>query len=324
MNAICNNEQECPVRRIPLANIIVDAAVQQRVAGTSRHVVADYAEAMRDGVIFPHIDVFRNEDGAIYLANGFHRLQAYQSANPDAAEIECRVHSGNRDDALLFACGANAQHGLRRSRSDKIKAVSTLLSSERWSEWSDREIARQCGVSHVFVAAVRRDQLDTFPDAGRADAAPAPDRRRTVRRGGRHYPMNTARIGTGRPTSERGNRVAPKPNLDSHAWSEANAQERARFIEAAGRDSLEHALDASQRADEVTSLKRAFRRFERVLRSASESARQTFLAQRRDEIVALTQAAEPPTAVAPSSADPAASTASLARAHAWGGGVGHE
>ena len=31
MNAICK-EQECPIQRIPLAKIIVDAAIQQRVA----------------------------------------------------------------------------------------------------------------------------------------------------------------------------------------------------------------------------------------------------------------------------------------------------
>jgi hypothetical protein len=282
MNAICDHEVGWQVKRIPLAAIIVDAAIQQRAAGTSKDVVADYAEAMRDGVAFPPIDVFGNEDGAVYLANGFHRLLAYQSANPDAEDIECRVHPGTRDDALLFACGANAKHGLRRSRSDKMKAVTTLLSSETWLGWSDREIARQCGVSHGFVAAIRRDHLDTLPDAGRAeeagaaDAAPALDRPRTVRRGGQHYHMNTAHIGRGQPS------------------------------------------------DEVTSLDRTFRRFERALRSASEPARQAFLEQYRDEIIALTQAAAPPIAVAPNSADLASSTALLARAHAEGGGVGHE
>jgi ParB-like nuclease domain len=326
MNAICNNEVEWQVQRISLAAITVDAAVQQRAAGTSQHVVADYAEAMCDGVAFPPIDVFRDEDGAFYLANGFHRLDAQQSAYPDVEEIECRVHPGNRDDALLFACGANAQHGLRRSRRDKMKAVTTLLSSERWSGWSDREIARQCGVSHGFVAAIRRDHLDSIPVAGQAeeasaaDAGLAPDRQRRVRRGGGHYDMNTARIGR----TNRRKKVAPKPKLNPLAWSEANAQERTRFIEAAGRGSVEHALHASEPLDEVTWLNRTFRRFERVLRSASEPARQTFLAQSRDEILALTQAAEPPIAAAPTSAELASSTAPLARPNASGGGVGDE
>jgi hypothetical protein len=306
MNAV--DETETEVRRIPRTAIIVDPAIQQRAAGTSQDVVADYADAMRDGLEFPPIDVFGTEDGGFYPADGFHRLEARRSAHPDAEEIECRVHPGNRDDALLFACGANTQHGLRRNRSDKTKAVATLLCSEQWSEWSDREIARQCGVSHGFVAAVRRTHLETCPDVGspedaasasadpRATAAPgvAPDTPRTVRRGGRRYRMNTARIGRGRSTPGRRKKVAPKPKLNSLAWSEANAAERARFIEAAGRGSVEDALDASQPLDEVSRLRLSFRRFERVLRAASEPARQTFLEQRRDKIMALTKAAEPP------------------------------
>ena len=126
---------------------------------------------------------------AFYLADGFHRLEAYRSAHPDAKEIECRVHPGNRDDALLFACGANTQHGLPRSRSDKMKAVTTLLCSEQWSEWSDREIARQCGVSHGFVAAVRRTHLETCPDAGSPEdaASASADPSATAAPGGAGY-----------------------------------------------------------------------------------------------------------------------------------------
>jgi hypothetical protein len=286
---------------VPLAAITVDPAVQQRAAGTSQDIVADYAEAMRDGVAFPHIDVFSTGDGIFYLADGFHRLDAHRSAQPDAEEIECRVHLGNRDDALLFACSANAQHGLRRSRCDKIKAVTTLLGSEQWSEWSDREIARQCRVSHRFVAAIRRTHLETCPDAGppedaaSASADPsatdapgvAPDRGRTVRRGGRRYRMNTARIGSGRSTPGRRKRVAPKPKLDSLAWSEANAAERVRFIEAVGRVSLEDALDASQPLDEVARVECAYDRFKTLLRAASEPARKSFSEHRGAEIMGL-------------------------------------
>jgi hypothetical protein len=82
--------------------------------------------------------------------------------------------------------------------------------------------------------------------------------------------------------------------LNSLAWSEANAAERIRFIEAVGRRSLEDALDASQPPDEVAGLELTFRRFERAVQTASEPARQTFLEQCRDKIMALAQAAEPP------------------------------
>jgi hypothetical protein len=308
MNAICNSETTWRLQRIPLAAITVDPAIQQRAAGTSQDVVADYAEAIRDGVAFPPIDVFASGDGILYVANGFHRLIAQQSASPDVEDIECRVHRGNRDDALLFACGANAQHGLPRSRSDKIKAVTTALRSERCPGWSDREIGRQCRVSHPFVAAVRRGLLETCPDAGPAEdaasatadpsataaAGGAPDRRRTVRRGGKRYRMNTTHIGRGRSTPGRRKKVAPNTKLNSLAWSEANAAERVRFIEAVGRGSLEDAIDASQPPDEVGRLELTFRRFERAVQTAGEPARQTFLEQSRDKIMALAQAAEPP------------------------------
>ena len=263
MNAVNDPEVEWQVRRIPLDAIQVDPTVQQRAAGTSQDVVDEYAEAMRNGVAFPPIDVFGNDDGPFHLGDGFHRLEAHLLAHPDAKDIECKVHPGDRDDALLFACGANAQHGLRRSRSDKVKAVTTLIRSERWSGWSDREIARQCGVSHPFVAAVRREHVETFPDADAEQAAaaetpPAPNtaapvRRRTVRRGGRRYNMDTARIGRGR----------------------------------------------SQPRDEVAKLKRAFERFQRALSGASEAARKTFVEHCREEIMALANPPEPPNPEAP-------------------------
>ena len=63
MNAVNNPEVEWQLRRIPLNSIRVDPAIQQRAAGTSRDVVDEYAEAMRNGAAFPPIDVFDNDDG---------------------------------------------------------------------------------------------------------------------------------------------------------------------------------------------------------------------------------------------------------------------
>ena len=56
---------------------------------------------------------------------------------------------------MLFSVGANAAHGLPRTREDKRPAVLTLLGDAEWSKWSDREIARQCGVAHSFVGSLR-------------------------------------------------------------------------------------------------------------------------------------------------------------------------
>lgn len=55
----------------------------------------------------------------------------------------------------LGRVGANASHGLRRTNDDKRRAVRTLLNDLEWLAWSDREVARACGVSHTFVAGQR-------------------------------------------------------------------------------------------------------------------------------------------------------------------------
>jgi hypothetical protein len=56
MTAAGHTELEWQVRRIPLDAIQVDPTVQQRAAGTSQDVVYDYAETMRNGIVFTPID----------------------------------------------------------------------------------------------------------------------------------------------------------------------------------------------------------------------------------------------------------------------------
>ena len=156
----------------------------------------------------------------------------------------------------------------------------------------------------IPLAAITVDPAIQQRAAGTSPAAGgAADRRRTVRRGGRRYRMNTARIGRGRSAPGRRKKVAPKPKLSSLAWSEADAAERARFIEAVGRRSLEEAIAASHPVDEMATIERAFDRLETVLRAASEPVRRSSLEHRRAQIMALAHALEPSFAAAPSSAD---------------------
>ena len=60
-------------------------------------------------------------------------------------------------DAKLFAAGANADHGLRRTQADKRSAILALLTDKEWRGWSDREIARRTATSDKTVAKVRRE-----------------------------------------------------------------------------------------------------------------------------------------------------------------------
>lgn len=136
---------------LPLAAITLDGRCQPRVA-LDPAVAADYAADMETGADFPPVTVY--DDGATFwLADGFHRFAAATSLGRQ--HITCDVRPGMLRDAIAHAVGANATHGLRRTNADKRRAVETLLRDPEWSRWSDREIARRCGVSHPFVGALR-------------------------------------------------------------------------------------------------------------------------------------------------------------------------
>ena len=138
---------------LSLTKIKIDGGTQSR-AKIDQDVVAEYADSMLNGAQFPPIIVFH--DGAEYwLADGFHRYFAAKRAN--IPNLKCNIQEGTQRDAILFSFGANHDHGLRRTIADKRKAVVAMLSDIEWQEWSDREIARQCHVSHPLVAAIRKE-----------------------------------------------------------------------------------------------------------------------------------------------------------------------
>lgn len=140
--------------KISISLIRIDQAAQQR-EHVSQDTMKDYAEALNAGCILPPLDVFF--DGKDYwLGGGFHRLGAAQLAG--RTDIKVWVHKGGLREAILFSCSANSDHGLRRTNADKKRAVLTLLSDSEWKEWSAREIAKHCSVSHSFVNDIK-DEL---------------------------------------------------------------------------------------------------------------------------------------------------------------------
>jgi hypothetical protein len=89
------------------------------------------------------------------------------------------VHEGVRRDAILFSAGVNAQHGLRRTNTDKRHVIRKLLQDPEWFQWSDREIGRCCGVDNKTVARYRAELSAEIP----------PMRTRMVTRQGTTYSM---------------------------------------------------------------------------------------------------------------------------------------
>lgn len=167
---------------LPIDRIRIDGGTQIRAA-INQATVDDYAEILRadaDAGFPPVVVIF---DGIDYwLGDGFHRLDAHRQIG--RTEIECEVREGTQRDAVLFAVGANALHGLPRSRHDKRNAVQTLLNDPQWSVWSDRELARLAKVGAPLVAAVRKESSESSGGS----------RVRTVKRGDTEYQMDTSNI----------------------------------------------------------------------------------------------------------------------------------
>jgi hypothetical protein len=168
-------------------------------------VVADYKDLLQAGTTLPPVDGIRDrEDGTIYIFDGWHRVHACQTLDRD---IEVKLTDGTLDEALQRALLANAAHGLRRSNEDKHAALraAVLLMESRSENWSDREIARRCGVSQQFVSS-HREQLTTEV------SSPI---RQVATKDGRSYQLNTANIG--HAPGGKNNLLEPVPaavNLD--------------------------------------------------------------------------------------------------------------
>jgi len=162
--------------------IRIDGDTQSRVE-LQHEVVEEYSEAMAEGVEFPPVVVFF--DGVSHwLADGFHRY--FGATHAGMESIAADVRNGTQADAQLFSFSVNASHGLRRTRADKRKAVTGALQHPVSCKWSDRQIAKHCGVHHELVGKVRQEL-----SGGNRQI----DQQRTVTRNGTTYQQNTANIG---------------------------------------------------------------------------------------------------------------------------------
>jgi hypothetical protein len=138
-------------KKLKLSEIVTDAGTQVR-AGLNEATVADYAEALAEGAKFPPVVVFH--DGSRYIAaDGFHRIHA--ALRNGATQIECDVRKGSKLDALKFALGCNAHHGLPRTNLDKRHAVGMAMKA--FSNFSNEALAKICGVSLRFVFEIRKE-----------------------------------------------------------------------------------------------------------------------------------------------------------------------
>ena len=181
---------------VPIEQVLRDPELNCRAEGVNEAIAAEYAEAITNGAKFPPIVVFK--EGNIYrLADGWHRCRAHEIA--EKTEIACEVHKGGEREARLFAVGANASHGARRTKADRWRAVEMLLRDPAWAVWSDREIAKQAAVDPKFVGPVRASLAPTVDNPQLTERKGADGKVRKVTKRKKGKPFNAVRVAKAAP-----------------------------------------------------------------------------------------------------------------------------
>ncbi len=157
--------------KVKIADLITDGL--QARAEMCEAIIDDYAIDIEAGAPFPPIIVFKDDDGTLRLADGFHRVAAAQKLGID--EFEAEIRKGGEREAVYCAACSNQQHGLRRTNADKRNAARIVL--EQRPTWSDRAIAKAVGVSDFLVRDTRSrcENLAPEPPAAAEDKSPTLD-----------------------------------------------------------------------------------------------------------------------------------------------------
>lgn len=139
------------MKKLNLLNIRTDGGTQPRLE-LDQNLVKEYAEVMREGVVFPPVEVFH--DGSEYwLVDGFHRYFGYKANG--LTSIEAIVHTGTLREAQFYAWKANNKHGNRLKPEDIRAIIRIMLTDEEYSKWSNNHIAKELGISSMTVGRVR-------------------------------------------------------------------------------------------------------------------------------------------------------------------------
>jgi ParB-like chromosome segregation protein Spo0J len=139
------------VKKLNLLNIRTDGGTQPRLE-LDQNLVKEYAEVMREGVVFPPVEVFH--DGSEYwLVDGFHRYFGYKTNG--LTSIEAIVHTGTLREAQFYAWKANNKHGNRLKAEDIRAILRIMLTDEEYSKWSNNHIAKELDISSMTVGRVR-------------------------------------------------------------------------------------------------------------------------------------------------------------------------
>jgi hypothetical protein len=186
------------MKKLNLGVIRLDGETQARVSLDSQ-LVTQYAEAMGDGDAFPPIVVFH--DGSDYwLADGFHRYHATKQQG--YASIEAEIKIGTREEAQIYAFGANARRGLSTNPEDIRSIIIRMLKHPISSGWTLGEIARHVGVSKMTVSRVKSNLQPKKEES---------TKKTYQRKDGKEVTIDTAKNKTKKTAAPKEEEPAPQP-----------------------------------------------------------------------------------------------------------------
>ena len=150
----------------------------------------------------PPVDVFNTEEGLI-LAGGYHRLEAHRQERRET--ITANIHQGTVFEAKMFACKANAQHGLNMTASERKRALMDFIKFSLAEDpyLSNYNIARSYG--GTSEASVRRYRKSLEQSGG--------IERLTERRGADGRVIETGNIGEATTSTDAVNQIETLPGV---------------------------------------------------------------------------------------------------------------
>lgn len=149
---------------LKIKEIVIEDKLYPRVKVSDR-IIRDYVKDMKKGDVFPvlYVGLFKGKN---YLIDGRHRLEAYRSLGEKYVQCEIKTNFTSFDDMFLAAFRANAGHGFRFNKSDKMKVAHILgemkynvgdISKLTGIKVKNIESAIKGKVTHILI----RDKLRT-------------------------------------------------------------------------------------------------------------------------------------------------------------------
>lgn len=159
-----------------------DGGTQPR-AGLNDSIVSQFTHDMRRGDKFPPVHAFEDVTGTLWLADGFHRVEA--ASGIGMTSLEADIERGDVHAAFEHAVREAASHH-PLTLEEKRQAARRFLSESSWRGRSSRWIARLCGIDGQTVDGIRRalsaenrqiheTKENALDSSSRPTTKPAPD-----------------------------------------------------------------------------------------------------------------------------------------------------